>query len=646
MRATDIAALRVPGIPTLSPHGRTAVVSLAYPDLEADEYAAHLWLVTIDGSAPPRQLTRGWRDTGPVWSPDGRWIAFARAERPGNSTGRPKVGPPQLWLLPADGGEPRRLTDHPLGITEPVWSPDSTRLAYTARVPQQGRYGTDDDVPARAEPPRRITTLRYRWDGIGFTRDRPNHIWLVDLDDGAPAQVTDGDHDHVGADWSPDGQWLTFTAARHDTFGEDLRTDVWICRPDGSGVRRLTEGGLSASQSRFTPDGQAVCFVAAPLGPNDRSAVCRNAGLWSVPVAGGPARRLTDQERYTLATPSGAIAISKAGVLFPNEHRGAVQLLRVPFDGSDPVVVVDGERQVIGAAAASDTVVVTVSDPWQPGELAVIEDGQWRTVTSFSGGLAEQVGLRPMVEVTGNAPDGYPVPGWVVRPAGDGPHPVLLLIHGGPFTQYGWRVFDEAQVYAGAGYAVVMGNPRGSSGYGEAHGRAVIGNVGEVSATDLLALLDAALADDASLDSDRVGVLGGSHGGFMTTWLAAHHGERFKAAISERAVNAIDSFAGSADIGWFFADDMYGPDPARQAAQSPLTYADKIDIPMLIVHSEEDWRCPVEQAQRLYVALKRRGTPVEMLLFPGEGHELSRSGLPSHRVARFEAILQWWERHL
>src|SRR5690606_4379848 len=154
-----------------------------------------------------------------------------------------------------------------------------------------------------------------------------------------------------------------------------------------------------------------------------------------------------------------------------------------------------------------------------------------------------------MVELTVTAPDGYPVHGWVVKPAGDGPHPVLLMIHGGPFTQYGWRDFDEAQVYAGAGYAVVMGNPRGSSGYGQAHGQAVLGNVGEVSATDLLALLDAALAGDASLDRQRVGVLGGSHGGFMTTWMAAHHGDRFKAAISERAVNAIDSFIGTSDIG-------------------------------------------------------------------------------------------------
>ena len=148
------------------------------------------------------------------------------------------------------------------------------------------------------------------------------------------------------------------------------------------------------------------------------------------------------------------------------------------------------------------------------------------------------------------------------------------------------------------------------------------------------------------LDGSRTGVLGGSYGGYMTTWLAAHHGEAFKAAVSERAVNAVDSFHGSSDVGWFFAAARWGPDPADWAAQSPLTYAGQISIPMLIIHSEHDWRCPIEQAQRLFVALRLRGIPVEMLLFPGEGHELTRSGRPSHRAARFEAILDWWSRHL
>lgn len=644
MKPSDLPALRVPGPPTLSPDGRHAVVSIRYPDLEADEYAAHLWLVPTDGAAPARRLSNGWRDADPRWSPDGRWLAFVRAER---DPGKGKVGKPQLWLLPADGGEARRLTDHPLGVAEPVWSPDSTRLAYTARVPEPGRYGTDEQVPPEAEPPRRITTLSFRIDNLGFFIDRRSHVWLVDIDGGEPVRVTDGDFDHSGLAWSPTGDRLGFTAARHPTAGDDLRCDVWVCHPDGTGLRALTAGGFSAAVTRFTPDGGTVCFAAIPLGAGDRAVVCRNAGLWSVPVDGSADPvRLADPDALHLARPAGMIEPTPEGVLFTGEHRGSIRLVRVPYDGGEPVPVVGGERQVIGVATAGGVTVVTYSDPSQPGELAVVDGAGLKTLTSFNDAFGTAVAVRPMVELTATAPDGYPVPGWVLRPDGPGPHPVLLLIHGGPFFQYGWTLFDEAQVYAGAGYAVVMGNPRGSSGYGEAHGQAVQGNVGEVSATDLLALLDTALAGDPALDRTRVGVMGGSHGGFMTTWMAAHHGERFRAAISERAVNAIDSFTGSADIGWFFADDLYGPDRQRQAEQSPLTHADRIRIPMLIIHSEQDWRCPVEQAQRLFVALKRQGVPVELLLFPGEGHELTRSGRPRHRLARFEAVLDWWARHL
>ena len=276
--------------------------------------------------------------------------------------------------------------------------------------------------------------------------------------------------------------------------------------------------------------------------------------------------------------------------------------------------------------------------------MVVVKDGQERTLTDFGALLARSASLRPMEELEATAPDGTGVHGWVIKPAGTGPFPTVLMVHGGPFAHYGWTLFDEAQVYAGAGYAVVMGNPRGSAGYGESHGRAIVGDFGNLDSQDVLALLDAAL-EDPDLDGDRVGVMGGSYGGFMTSWLVGHT-DRFRAAISERACNAFDSFEGASDIGWFFVPMYNGTDRERVLAQSPLTYVDRIRTPMLLIHSEQDWRCPIEQVQRLFVALKQRKVEVELLLFPGEGHELTRSGLPSHRVARFEAVLDWWQRHL
>jgi dipeptidyl aminopeptidase/acylaminoacyl peptidase len=649
VKPSDLSLPRVPSAPTLSPDGRTAAVSVTRIDPDADDYTSQLWLVPTDGSGPPRQLTRGWRDTAPRFSPDGRWLAFLRAVRdepaPGVEPSTVRAGRAQIWVLPVDGGEPRRLTDHPLGAEgPPVWSPDSTRIAYAARVPEPGRYGTVRGRSADNEPPRRITGLLYRSDGLGFTLDRRRHVFVVDalVDAAEPVQITEGDFHHHGVDWSPDGAALAIVAARHAGHDDDLRTDVFVCRPDGSGLRALTDGGLAVEQPRFAPDGRSV-YVAG-IETDGWHGVCRNDGVWAVPVAvdAGPPRRLTDPERYGLTAPEGEIEVTADGVLFLNEHRGAVELLRMPFDGGEPDVLVSGPRQVLGVAARGGTIVATVADPASWGELAVVEPAGLRVLTAWNSGRPE---VYEQQELEATAPDGYPVHGWVVRPAGEGPHPVLLMIHGGPFSQYGWRLFDEAQVYAGGGYAVVMGNPRGSSGYGEAHGRAVMGDVGARSADDLLALLDAALKA-GDLDGSRVGVLGGSHGGFMTTWLAAHHGDRFRAAISERALTAIDSFTGTSDIGCRFAADLYGPDPGQRQRQSPLEYADRIGIPMLIIHSEQDWRCPVEQAQRLFVALRLNGVPAELLLFPGEGHELSRSGLPSHRVARFEAILDWWRRHL
>ncbi|MDA2812814.1 S9 family peptidase [Nocardiopsis sp. RSe5-2] len=634
MSSVDLERFHTLGAPALSPDGRTAVVATSRPRLDTDSYRSELWAVPTDGSAPERRLTRGGRDSAPAYSPDGRLIAFLRAADGGR---------PQLHLMPADGGEPWRLTDLPQGAGAPVWSPDSRWLAFVSRVPDEGRY---EGEPAK-EAPRRITTFEYRFDGDGFTSDRPAHVFTVEAaepgDDGSlpePVQVTEGRFDHHGLDWSPRGDLLCFIAARHAHRDRVLADDVWVCAPDGSDLRKLTGTSEGVYAARFSPDGATVVYAGSDAGPDGRWCTTENAGVWAVPADGSADPvRLTDVERFTVARGTGITPVEE-GVLFCNENRGAVDLLLVPYGGGESRVLMDGPRQAGTAACAGGVTVLPVGDGSSPGELVALGAEGERRLTSF----ATTREWIPMEEVDGTAPDGYPVHGWLLRPEGPGPHPVLLMIHGGPFAQYGWRVFDEAQVYAEAGYAVVMGNPRGSSGDGEAHGRAVRGDVGRVSAADLLALLDEALKRDG-LDPERVGVLGGSHGGFMTTWMAAEHGDRFRAAISERAVNAIDSHYGSSDIGWVFAEQLYG-DPSTWADQSPLERAHKIGIPMLIIHSEEDWRCPVEQAQRLFVALRSRRAEVEMLLFPGEGHEMSRSGLPSHRVARFEAILDWWKRYL
>ncbi|KQS56813.1 peptidase S9 [Geodermatophilus sp. Leaf369] len=648
MRPSDLALLRTPGTATVSPDGATAVVAVTRLDLDADEYRSQLWAVATDGGTPARPLTHGHRDSAPRFSPDGRWLAFLGAE----SGGRP-----QLHVLPTGGGEARRLTDHPLGAGAPVWSPDSRHIAYTCRVPAEGRYGTADGVDAAAEPPRLITTLKYRADDLGFTTDRRQHVFVLDLpqdgDDDAvepapPVQVTSGDHDDSDVAWHPAGTELVFVSARHARADRDLVTDVYAVRPDGSHLRRVTESRSSVSAPTYDPgdiEGRTLYLAAQPdLGPDGLDFVGRNTTLCKVSAAGGFPEPLLDPEWHDLGHDFGRVVVADGAAFVAVQKQGAVELLRVPLAGGDPEPLVDGPFTVSGVAVGGRVVVATVGHDRSAGELLAITPGRRRLLTGFGAQLQATGRLHRMREKTATAPDGYPVHGWITTPAGPGPHPVLLTVHGGPFSQYGWTLFDETQAYVEAGYAVLQCNPRGSSGYGQEHGRAVKERMGELDADDVVAFLDEAL-QEPDLDDGRVGVMGGSYGGFMTTLLIGRT-QRFAAAISERAFNDPVSFVGSSDIGFFFADQYVGTDPERIAAQSPMAGAHRITTPTMVVHSEEDWRCPLEQGTRLFVELKRRGVPTELLLFPGEGHELSRSGRPSHRRARLEHVLRWWGRWL
>jgi dipeptidyl aminopeptidase/acylaminoacyl peptidase len=645
VRPTDLALLRTPGVPTVSPDGRIAVVAVSRLDLDADEYRGQLWAVPTDGSAPARPLTSGGRDSAPAFSPDGRWLAYLSAA-PGER--------PQVHVLPTSGGAPRRLTSCRLGAGAPVWSPDSRRLAFVARVPEEGRYGTVDGVGPEAEPPRLITTLQFRQDGAGFVGDRRSQVFTVALpDDGGDdaaeppeaVQVTSGDADCADVAWSPDGTELAFVSARHERADRDLVNDVYVVRTDGSQLRRVTESRSDCSRPSWDRAGRTLYLTAVPdLGPDGLGFVGSNATLCRVDAAGGPLEPLLDPEEHARGDDTPGTVLDDGAALIGMERRGAVELLRVPLDGGAPVPLVEGAFTVRGFAVGGGVLVATVAHDRSAGELVAITPGRRRLLTAFGRELGATDRVHRMEERTATAPDGHPVHGWITVPPGPGPHPVLLTIHGGPYSQYGWTLFDETQTYVSAGYAVVQCNPRGSSGYGQAHGRAIQGRWGTLDADDVLAFLDAAL-EDPRLDDSRVGVMGGSYGGYLTTLLITRT-QRFVAAISERAFLDPVSFVGSSDIGWFFPDAYLGTDPRQLAAQSPMAAVERIETPTFVIHSEEDWRCPVEQGLRLYVALQRRGVATELLLFPGEGHELSRSGRPKHRLARLEHVLRWWARWL
>lgn len=662
MKPEQLPLLNSVSAPAIHPDGTKAVVSVTRPDFDADTYVGQLWSVPLDNAKYPRRITRGFRDTAPSFSPDGLVLAFLRSD-PG--------GKPQLFVVESAGGEPQRITNQAAGVDSFVWAPDSHRIAFLARVPERGRYGTVDDVAPGAEDARLITANQYMMNGVGYTADQRQQLFVVEVPElggepavlprgraaheqptlelpGLPAalQLTFGDADHTSPAFSADGGRLYFVAALHEGHDDDLVTSVY--RVDAAGgepvvVEPANRTPQTVTDVRPSADGKWLFYIAQELGDTGRDFVARNSVLYVMPSAGGEAVALTDVEHLDVSGPLEPSGPDRVLVL--NTALGSVELLEVIANG-DITPLVHGARVVIGASvAANGEIAVSLSDASTAGDVATLERGELRLLTDFSGALRNNSTVIEPLDFVAESSDGHAVHGWLVIPEGPGPHPVLLNIHGGPFAQYTGALFDEAQVYAAAGYAVVMCNPRGSSGYGQEHGRAIKGGMGTLDMQDVMAFLDAALASRKSLDPGNVGIMGGSYGGYLTAWIIAHH-HRFKAAIVERGFLDPVSFAGSSDIGWFFGREYTGGSMEQMLAQSPMAFIADVQTPTLVVHSENDLRCPIEQGQRYYAQLKAQGVETALLVFPGEDHELSRSGTPHHRRQRFEHILSWWAKYL
>ncbi|BDV30532.1 S9 family peptidase [Microbacterium terricola] len=657
MGPRDIEALVAVGRPQLAPDGSFAVFATSRPDLAANRAVGQLWRVELpDGS--PRRLTRGIADVSPRLSPDGGSVAFIRGDAKDKS---------QIFVIPAAGGEPVQATDAPLGVGSYAWSPDGASLAYTARIPEPGRYGSVEGLDAVAEAPRHITGIRWHANGLGYLADRSAQVFVIDAPAAAsepfyppapavrpdgeqppekrvlaaePRRLTSGAASHDGVVFTADGREVLTVRDEIEHDAIDLRSTVVAIAVDGSGERELIgrAAHLSVDDVTVAPDGTIALLAATNDGIDF---IAPGVALW---ILGddGP-RRLTDAESIDLGEVGSHISAVGDDFLVQDRTRGRVRLLRVTRAG-EVAEVLGGDHEVAGHAAAGERVVAAVATPTSYGELVLIDGGEVRTLTDF-GAVAAAAGSAVPVELSVDARDGYPVHGWVATPAGEGPFPVILQIHGGPYASYGVHLFDETQVLVDAGYAVVYCNPRGSAGYGRAHGRSIRRAMGTVDYTDIMDFLDGALASDSRLDAARVGVMGGSYGGYMTAWVIAHD-HRFAGAIVERGFLDPVSFQGTSDIGAFFGDEYVGTSADDIARQSPMAVVGQVTTPTLVIHSELDYRCPLEQATRYYAALKRQGTPAEMLIFPGENHELTRGGQPRHRVQRFDAVLDWWNRML
>jgi dipeptidyl aminopeptidase/acylaminoacyl peptidase len=619
----------------LSRDGARVAVAVSRPDVAANRYHRDVVTGPVDGDAPLTPLDPEGSVRLPRWSPADDRLAVV-VDRPGGC---------EVRLVGPDGAATTVVTGWPDPVEELAWSPDGRRLLFVVREPaDRGWY----ELPEDRRPPRRLTTLGYREDGVGWTVDRPRQAYLVDAGGtAAPTRLSTGGFDDAEFAWHPDGRSVFFVGRRHPGADRSIVNDVFVQPLDGE-PRRLTRSDVLHGTPVPSPDGSLVALTVT-----DVAGFPAAAHLAVLDPATG---ELTDLAAEFDRDCSSIVWTDEADVAVVVEDAGAIAVhaFSTAAPGSHRVLV-GGQRRVTAFDVRGGRTAVVTSGPVDPPALAVVgPDGAERVRHAPSAGTRRDL-VAPEHSGVPVAP-GVTVDSWLVRPDGAGPHPVLVWLQGGG-TQYGWQFSHELQLLVSAGFAVLYLNPRGSAGYGTAWMRSVSGpraavpgsGWGVTDVADVVAVVRATLDSSPDLDPDRVGVMGGSYGGLLTAHLLAQT-DLFRAGWAERGPYDLYSDAGTKDEApWFFQAYLgasHLDDAASYWQASPIRLVRQITAPLAIVHSEEDRRCSIGQAEELFMALKLLDREVELIRFPGEGHELTRSGSPVHRRQRLEILLEWFGRWL
>jgi dipeptidyl aminopeptidase/acylaminoacyl peptidase len=634
----DLFRLAILQTARLSPDGRSMVYAVATVDAEEQEHVA-LWVQSLETGAA-RQLTAGRGcDTSPEWSPDGRQIAFSST----------RDGKAQIYLIPVDGGEARALTALEQGVGGgPIWSPDGSQIAFTAAPAP----------PPDLSKPYQVGRHVYRFDALGYLDGAIQSLYILSVDGGEPQRLTNDDQHASALGWSPDGtEILVLSTMRpdiHDAYHGQLRA-VSLA----GDVRELTAGWGYATSAAWTPDGRRVVFYGVPSG---RPIGTKN-DVWVVDRAGGaPECRTATLVYHSGGALQDDMAVELAPrVLAARDGRsayaqvqvgGTVQIYRVALTGPEEcAVVVGGERACFPFDVSDRHLLFGASTLTNPFDLYLTDlaNGEERQITRLNAAVIDEWAPVTVEPLQFSGSDGAPVEGWLMRPpVGAAPYPTVLYIHGGPHSGFGQIFSFDFQMLAGAGYAVLFVNQRGSTGYGDAFATAIKGDWGNLDYHDLMAGVDAAIARGLA-DPERLGVCGLSGGGNLSCWVVGQT-NRFKAAVPENPVTNWVSFYGVSDIGpWFAVEELGGrPHEIPEIYQrcSPITYAHRCTTPTLLIQGEADYRCPAEQAEQFYAVLKASGCTVEMLRFPGGAHAASITGIPAIRKAHNEALLGWMNRYV
>jgi len=660
----DLLALDVITDAQIAPNGRSVAYVVKRADLEHNQYRSAILLTELEPDGTPvgtRELTSGQaRDGAPRWSPDGTRLALV-------SDGADREGVPQLYLVDATGGEPRRLTNLARGAGNPVWSPDGRRLAFLST---EGNGLDDAERDAPGGVIRHIRRRVYRVDGGGYVDDRFQHVWVIAADGGEPVQLTYGQQSDVMPAWAPDGSRIAFVSNRETGADLTFQSQLYVVPTDAPAdgatdrARRIDQGTRQAAAPAWSPDGSRIAYVGlradAPAGGNDE--------VFVVPAAGGSAESLTrgfdrgvgvgvfsDTWGTRDAPTTLSWVVEGDALLFTACDRGRVSLFRADARG-EVSLVVGGDRAVGAVSQTADgkRLAYVAGDFTNPCDLYVTDDdgANERRLTAINAdrlaGLATQQPERiPFQSFDGR----FEVDAWLIRPDGYDPgkrYPLVQIIHGGPHSVFGYVFFFDMQLWAGRGWNVLFVNPRATQGYGEAFATANLGDWGGADWKEQEQALDLAIAR-GGVDPDRLAVTGLSYGGFMTNWIVTQT-DRYRVAVSENSISNLVSFYGTADIGWYWLTGEWGPPFWENLdfylAHSPMSHVARVKTPTLLLQSESDWRCPIEQGEQFYVALQDRGVPCEMVRFPGESHVNLLIGRPRSRLERRRHTLRWFERYL
>jgi dipeptidyl aminopeptidase/acylaminoacyl peptidase len=660
--------------PQISADGSRIAFVRVTVDEKKDQYDTSIWLASADGREAPRQITAGPRDSAARWSPDGRTLAFVRSvERDG------RAQPPQVHLLSMIGGEARAITSLPRGAANPAWSPDGKTIAFSSQAfPDELTRKTATEERPRESDVRVITSATYRANGVpgwGFTDpDRPSHVWTVNVPHGAgepdaPRRLTSGEFPAANHRWSEDSARIYFTSVqRKEAYYDPRDSDLFSVPREGGAATRVASIDGTIGSFAPSPDGKRIAFVGALHGAPERS--YSQPDLFVVDRAGGAPRNQTasydfdvdgglagDQRAPRGQHPAGPVwSRDGRSILVKAGHHGTANLVRVDVASGRVEPVTTGNQEVMSYTpdASGRTFGLVLSSATAVGDLHAFDasaGGAAKKLTAFNDELFGQLALSEPEEIWYPSFDGRKIQGWILKPPAFDPskkYPLILQIHGGPHAAYGSTFTHEFAWMAAKGYVVLYTNPRGSSNYGQDFGNIIQYRYPGDDYKDLMAGVDA-VVQRGYVDEARMGVTGGSGGGLLTNWVVTQT-TRFKAAVSQRDISDWASFWYTADF-TLFTPTWFRKAPfenqAEFAERSPITYAAKIQTPLMFILGDEDWRTPPSAGgEPLFRALKYLKRPTVMVRFPAESHELSRSGKPWHRVERLQHIVGWFDKWL